>query len=78
MLEELVSRLAVVVVGDSDGHLGRRVEALEQEAVMLTLLNSRLKSLEAEQHLLNEELANVRRSSRRWRRGIYLPEFVYY
>ncbi|XP_045113089.1 C-type lectin domain family 4 member M-like [Portunus trituberculatus] len=70
MLEELVSRLAVVVVGDSDGHLGRRVEALEQEAVMLTLLNSRLKSLEAEQHLLNEELANVRRSSRRWRREV--------
>ncbi|XP_063864291.1 CD209 antigen-like isoform X2 [Scylla paramamosain] len=70
VLEKMVSRLVGVVEGDSGGHLGRRVEALEQEAGMLTLLNSRLKSLEAEQRLLNEEQANARRNARRWRREV--------
>lgn len=67
-LEKTVSRLLAVVEGDSGVVLGRRVEALEQEAGMLTLLSSRLRSLEAEQRLLNEELANARRNERRWRR----------
>ncbi|KAG0722356.1 C-type lectin galactose-binding isoform [Chionoecetes opilio] len=48
----------------------RRVAALEEEAAMVILLNSRLRDVQAEQHLLREDLASVRRTVRRCNREV--------
>lgn len=69
VLEEAVSRLSAAADGGGMD-LGSRVTALEQDSAMFAILNSRLRALESEQRVVNEEMTNLRRNVRRWKREV--------